>query len=113
MNRKALQEVGVNIEKGLDNVDQDTSLYEELLRYFLKDKSYPRLCAAFQTQNVQEAFNAAHALKGISDNLGFQKLTENVKPVVEYLRQENLDNAKQLFPQIEETYHEVIEAIQA
>ena len=50
------------------------NLIEKFIGKFLEDKSYETLCIHFQDGNRREAFLAAHTLKGICANLGFQSL---------------------------------------
>ena len=43
---------------------------------FLNDESYNQLVDFMKSENIEEAFRAAHTLKGVSQNLSFTKLYE-------------------------------------
>ena len=50
------------------------ALLEKFSVKFLEDTTYQTLRSALEAENAQEAFRAAHTLKGISQNLGFTQL---------------------------------------
>ena len=47
---------------------------KKFLSLFPEDESYPALCAALEEGRGEEAFRAAHSLKGICMNLGIERL---------------------------------------
>ena len=53
---------------------------------FLDDGSYPELCRAMEQGQTEEVFRAAHTLKGVSANLGFDRLTASSGELTELLR---------------------------
>ncbi|MGN0986947.1 MAG: Hpt domain-containing protein, partial [Otoolea sp.] len=63
-------------------------LVEKFIGKFLEDKSFEALCAMVQDGNRKEAFLAAHTLKGICANLGFQSLLYCSGQLTELLRPE-------------------------
>lgn len=60
---------------------------------FLKDSSFANLTKALEVGNAEEAFRAAHTLKGICLNLGFDKLYEVSAELTEMLRGASPENA--------------------
>ena len=66
-------------------------LKDELIRRlvvkFLADPSYDRLAAAMEQKDYGEAFRAVHTLKGVSQNLSFDCLSESTHLMTEALRQ--------------------------
>lgn len=53
---------------------------------FLNDKSFETLKASLDEGNYEEAFRAAHTLKGVCQNLGFDRLYRSVFEISEALR---------------------------
>ena len=58
---------------------------------FENDPNYGDLLGALERGNVQDAFLAAHTLKGVSQNLGFDRLFRCCAAVTEILRAGSLD----------------------
>ena len=56
------------------------------LRLFPLDDSFPQLSEALGRGDVQAAFRAAHTLKGVAQNLGFDRLYAASVPLTEAMR---------------------------
>lgn len=80
---------------------------------FLDDKSYELLETSLNENNTDEAFRAAHTIKGVCANLGFNKLLHSSEAVTEALRAGELDKAKDLFPALTEDYQLTVNSIKA
>lgn len=59
---------------------------EKFIAAFLEDKSFETLCQQIECGNREEAFRAAHTLKGICANLSFTKLFTSASRLTEELR---------------------------
>ena len=64
------------------------SLIKRFITKFLDDSSYSELCRALEEGQREEAFRAAHTLKGVCANLGFDRLMTSVSALTELLRPE-------------------------
>ena len=73
-----------------------------------EDKHFDRLEAAMDAGDVETAFQCAHTIKGMCQNLCLDNVTEVVIPVVEALRTGDITLAKQSFETFEETYKELL-----
>ena len=62
------------------------SLIKRFITKFLDDGSYAQLCGAMQAGQRQEAFRAAHTLKGVCANLRFTMLKDSASALTELLR---------------------------
>lgn len=62
------------------------ALAERFAMKFLKDQSYQQLMDALGQDDYENAFRAAHTLKGVCANLGFSKLQEAASELTEALR---------------------------
>jgi len=68
--------VGINIESGLERVAGNKKLYKKLLHNFLinNKNSLKQLQSALKNSEIESAAHLAHALKGVSGNLGIQNI---------------------------------------
>lgn len=92
---------------------------EELVKKFaikfLDDPSFKQLSKALDEDNLEEAFRAAHTLKGVCMNLGFKVLYESTYEITEALRPGNPKLSKEelhnLFKELDKDYNIVINGI--
>lgn len=82
------------------------------VRKFPTDGSFSSLKAALDSGATEEAFRAAHTLKGVAQNLGFDALYEKAAEITDILRGGNLDVAA-LMPGLEKSYELVVDGISA
>lgn len=83
---------------------------------FLSEPSYDNLCQALEDEDYEAAFRAVHSLKGVSANLGFQRLCSSSSLLTECLRgkdkpQIDQTQCKELFESMSEDYRAVVESI--
>ena len=78
---------------------------------FLQDDSFPNLKKALAEKDAQTAFRAAHTLKGVCQNLGFDTLYVPASALTEALRGGSLDGSAALFAAVEKEYLRVVEAL--
>lgn len=71
---------------------------------FLNDPSFNNLKSALAAGRTEEAFLAAHTLKGVCVNLGFDKLYECSSALTELLRTGSTDGADALMAEVEKNY---------
>ena len=88
---------------------------EERLRKFavkfLSDPSYEKLCEALKSENYEDAFRAAHTLKGVCQNLGFTRLYESSSVLTEALWDGEGHYGAGMLEQVERDYREMVEAV--
>ena len=75
---------------------------------FLQDDSFQNLKKALEEKDAPTAFRAAHTLKGVCQNLGFDALYVPSSALTEALRGGSLDGADELFPPVEKEYQRVV-----
>lgn len=91
-------------------------LIDKFVRKFLDDQSFEQLCEQMSAGNRAEAFRAAHTLKGVCANLGFDALLHAVEPLTELLRPEVSEipaGAQELFGAVLREYDRTVSAIHA
>lgn len=79
---------------------------------FLNDPSYDALMKSLASLDYKEAFRAAHTIKGVCQNLGFQKLYESSHILTEALRNEHFENIDDYFSQVKKDYQLTINALE-
>ena len=102
-----IRECYENMESDFDGVLRRLGSEAIIVRVavkFLNDPSFSDLKSALAENRVQDAFRAAHTLKGVCVNLGFEKLYECSSELTELLRAGRTDGSDELFAKIEENY---------
>ena len=82
----ALRACGVNVEEGLGRCMNNEAFYLRLAGMALADGNFDKLAQAVEKGNYKEAFEAAHALKGVTGNLSLTPVYEPVCEITELLR---------------------------
>lgn len=88
-------------------------LVQKFVLKFVDDGSYTLLLDSLRDKNAQEAFRAAHTIKGMCQNLGFTRLQDSSTELTECLRGGNLDFDPALLDRVKEDYAATIAAINA
>ncbi len=99
--------VGGNAAEMLSRLGGNEALVKMLLGKFPKDDSFSSLCAALDGGRTEEAFRAAHTLKGVSANLGLQNLFVKASEVTEFLRGGDSESARKAMPGLTAEYEHV------
>ena len=110
--QECYQKMGADYEDVLKRLYSE-SMIRKFARMFLDDDSYPKLEDALKKKNVEEAFRAAHTLKGVCQNLGFTNLYQPAYELTEVLRAGTLEGSKDWFDRVTEQYNITIDAIRA
>lgn len=84
---------------------------QKFLILFLADTSYQSLLDNMEAGNIDEAFRAAHTLKGVTINLGLSKLNRASFEITEALRAKDMEMAKGFLPDVKDNYEETIAVI--
>ncbi|MCM1104997.1 MAG: Hpt domain-containing protein [Clostridium sp.] len=110
--KEALERAGVNLNEALERFMGNEELLVRFLKKFVNDSSYQSLVKAMGEKNAKDAFEAAHALKGVCGNLSIAKLFEHVCRLVELLRGGNMgEEADQCFAEVVAEYERVIDEL--
>ena len=92
------------------------ALVERFLGKFLDDGSFSELTSAMAAGQTEAAFRAAHTLKGVSANLGFEQLRQSSSALTEFLRGKAEPvpaEALPLMEQVRRDYQMTVDAIRA
>ena len=90
-------------------------LVQKFVLKFLDDGSYALLCSALEEGNQEEAFRAAHTMKGVCSNLAFNALLDSSSRLTELLRggEAGQQQVDELLGQVREDYQRAVQAIQS
>lgn len=89
---------------------------EKFIIRFLDDGSYQQIEASLKAGDMEDAFRAAHTLKGIAQNFSFTTLFQSSEELTEALRPGNEDkgaDVNALLANVTRDYGAVAEAIRA
>ena len=89
------------------------SMIQKFVLRFLSDGSYDLLCRSLEAGNYEDAFRAAHTIKGVCQNLSFTTLQKSSGELTEALRNGWTPEAEGLIQQVKADYQQVVAAIQA
>lgn len=81
-----LESFGANTKEGLERCLNDENFYLGLVPSALERSSYEGLEKALKEHNLDDAFEAAHALKGVLGNLALTPIYEPLSEMTELLR---------------------------
>ncbi len=83
--QECYEAIGGNYEDVLRRLPSEALIRKFTLK-FLEDQSYPLLKQSLGDNNYEEAFRGAHTLKGVCQNLSFDRLYEVSSELTELLR---------------------------
>lgn len=82
----ALKEYGANVDEGLGRCMGNEALYLKLVNTIPSEKNFETLKKSLDNNDLESAFDAAHALKGITGNLALTPLYDPIVEITELLR---------------------------
>ena len=110
--RECYDAMGGNYDEVLSRLRDDARI-AKFLGKILADPSYELLAASMSSGNAEEAFRAAHTIKGICLNLAVTKLYASSNALTEALRgkTEITDKAHKLLEAVTTDYQATVESI--
>ena len=108
--RECYEKMGANYDGVLSRLGNEMLIRKFVIK-FLKDPSFQDLTAAIEKSDAESAFRAAHTLKGICLNLGFDNLYKPSEALTEKLRGGELNGYETLYDEVKEQYDKTVEAI--
>ena len=81
-----LNAFGADTGEGLARCYNNETLYLKLINMLPKEKNFDKLQTAIQENDLDAAFEAAHALKGVTGNLSLTPMYKVVVEITEPLR---------------------------
>lgn len=106
-----LVSLGVDLGETLERFVDNEELYFRCLRKILDDKNYSSMCEAIDNNDAKAAFDYAHALKGVSANLGLNKVYSEMKIITEVFRAGLMDYDPENLARLKAAYEEAVDTI--
>lgn len=100
-----------DVQGALRRLSGNEDLYVSCLIKFLDDPTMGELNATIREQAWDEAFTAAHALKGLAGNMGFVPLMHSTGQLVVLIRGGRLSEIGECIAQINSSYRDITDAI--
>ena len=108
--QEGYESMGSDFEGVLGRMGSEAMVKRFALK-FLDDPSYENLVKAVEEQNAEDAFRAAHTLKGICLNLGLDRLYKVSALLTEKLRGREFDGYEEAYDEVQKEYRNTIDAI--
>lgn len=110
--REKLEGVGIDVNDLMDRLMGNMTLISRFFKRFPDDASYERMVAGIEKGDVEEAFRGAHSLKGVCANLSMKRFLTVLNPLVDKLREGQLDGVQVMLSSVDEEYRKVVTMIQ-
>ena len=104
--------MGGNYEDAIGRLRSERLVQKFVLK-FLDDGSYDLLCRSLEEKNYEEAFRAAHTIKGVCQNLSLDKLQASSSRLCESLRHGYTPESDALAEEVRADHSQTVAAIQA
>ena len=110
--KECYEAFGGNYEEVVSRLRTDERI-ARFLQKVVDDGSYKLLIDSIATNNVDEAFRAAHTLKGVCGNLSITKFGESSTALCEYLRDKRVidDSVMAMLETVKADYELTISSI--
>lgn len=108
--KECYEKMGSDYEGVLGRMGSEAMIKRFALK-FLQDPSFNNLKDNLKKGDGEEAFRAAHTLKGVCLNLGFDELYKVSAELTEKLRGRETAGSEELFQKVSEKYQKTVDAI--
>ncbi len=105
----SLRDFGANVDEGLERCIGMEDFYLEMIELGLSDERFETLGKNLEEQNLDEAFESVHALKGVIGNLALSPLYQTICEITEHLRKREHMDYKPLYDKLIEQRKQIIE----
>lgn len=111
MNIKILKSSQIDYDAGLYRFMNNVSLYEGLLKEFVKDNAYKYAISALERQDYQTMFKHFHSFRTMTEMLGMTELHTATSVFVELLRMESYSGIELYYRKMQNAYEIVLKGI--
>lgn len=108
--QECYEKLGGNFQEVSGRLPSEKFIQKYVLK-FLDDKTYDLLTEAWQQENYDEAFRAAHTIKGMCQNLSFSLLLNSSSALTEALRGGKSAQAEELYERACQDFEQTVNAI--
>ena len=108
--QECYEQAGADFQDAMNRLGNETLIKRFALK-FLQDGSYSDLQAGLAEKDAEKAFRAAHTLKGVCANLGFESLFQVSSALTEKLRGREIKDCDELYQAVTEQYERTVAAL--
>lgn len=105
---RRLAEYGADENELRDRFCGDMELYRLCFDEFMQEPSFARLREAMAGGDCKDAFEAAHALKGLAGNLALKAFYNAISALTEALRAEDSESMEAKYAEMERQYKRLL-----
>ncbi len=109
--RQKILDAGVNMKTAMERFMNNEDLLVRFLKKFSQDPNYGMFKEAMAEKRYEDAFKAAHTLKGLCGNLSLEGLFDIVSREVEFLRNKQYPEAEEALPEVVQEYEKITEIL--
>ena len=106
-----LDEFGVDTKEGLTRCMNNQKFYFRMISMGLSNDSFEKLGKALEENNLDEAFEAAHALKGVLGNLALTPIYKQLSEMTEMLRAKKTADYTAIYEPIMEMRNQLLQML--
>ncbi len=106
-----LNEFGVDTKEGLTRCMNNQKFYFRMISMGLSNDSFEKLGKALEEGNLDEAFESAHALKGVLGNLALTPIYNPLSEMTEMLRAKKTADYTAMYEPIMEMRNKLLQMI--
>ena len=106
-----LRAADVDVEGAIERFANKEERYIKYLKLFSSNKDFSDLITAIENDNVEEAFEHCHSLKGGVGNMGFKKMYSAIFEACEILRRGSMSGVKEIVYGVSSNYYQIIDII--
>ena len=99
---EGLKEIGADTDPGLGRCLNNEAFYLRLVGMAVSDENFGKLREAVERDDLDAAFESAHALKGVLANVSLTNVLEPVKEITEDLRARKEKDYSEVLDKIDE-----------
>lgn len=106
-----LTAIGADVNEGLGICMNMESLYKKLLEMFVRDTNFALMQAAIEEGDCPKAYEHAHALKGVTANIGFRHLLEPLTRIMQEMKEGHIEQVRDQLLLLVERYNDTCRVI--
>ena len=103
--------IGSGLEPVMQRLNSE-KLVKRLLGKYPADKNYGLLVEGMAEKDYDKAFNAAHTIKGVASNLGFDRLQAAAAEMSEAFKKKQYDGLDEMYAKVKQAHEEILAGIE-
>ena len=103
---------GIDYDEAMERMGGSVDFFKQLAMKYLNDTRFVDLVAAMDVKDLDAAYEAAHALKGVSGNLSMTRLFKASAAVSDALYQGEYQAAEKLMPEVKAAHEKAVEGLE-